>query len=309
MKIAALAGGVGGAKLALGLSRVMDPGDLTIVVNTGDDIVLHGLHISPDPDIVIYTLAGVVNPETGWGFKDETFHALERLKALGAPSWFNLGDKDLATHILRTEMLRAGHTLTAALDMLRSALGVAAKIVPMSDDFAPTFLETAEGHLHLQEYLVKRRAEPKLRAVDLGAAKKAKPASAALSAIKHADGIIICPSNPLISIGPILAVTGIREALRARRGNTIAVSPLIGGKSLKGPSDRMMRELNLDASAPGIAAMYRDIAAQIVIDAEDEAASPAIAALGVRAIVTDTHMRSLGDRERLARETLTGLGR
>lgn len=302
MKIVALAGGIGGAKLALGLYRTMDPRDLTIVVNTGDDIVLHGLYISPDPDIVTYTLAGVVNPETGWGFRDETFHTLERLKAFGAPTWFNLGDKDLATHIHRMELLNGGKTSSEAADSIRTGLGVEAAILPMTDAFAPTFLETEIGRLHLQEYLIKHRAAPALRAVDLSAAENAEPAPSVLTAIDDADGIVICPSNPLISIGPILSVPGIREKLRERRGDIIAVCPLVGGKSLKGPSDKMLRELGLDPSASGVAELYSDFCARFVLDTEDIGQTQAVERLDMKAVALSTIMRTVEDKENLARD-------
>lgn len=305
MKIVALAGGVGGAKLALGLYRTMDPGDLTIIVNTGDDIELFGLHISPDPDIVTYTLAGVVNLETGWGYENETFHTLERLKALGGPSWFNLGDKDLATHIHRTKMLREGATLTQAADAIRKALGVAAAVLPMSDSLAPTFLDTDAGRLHLQEYLVKHRAGPALRAVDLSAAMNAEPTPQVLAAIGEADGIILCPSNPLISIGPILAVPGIREALRRRRADTVAVCPLVGGKSLKGPSDKMLRDLGFTASAATIAGFYTDICAKFVLDTEDADHMPEIENLGLTPVPLPTVMRNIDDKINLARDIVS----
>ena len=302
MKIVALAGGVGGAKLALGLYRTMKPRDLTVIVNTGDDIVLHGLYISPDPDIVTYTLAGVVNPEAGWGYRDETFHAMERLKNFGGPDWFNLGDKDLATHIRRTEMLRGGATLSDAAETIRAALGVKARVLPMSDSFAPTYLETTTGRLHLQEYLIKHRAEPVLRAIDLSAAAKAEPAPGVVEAIAAADRIVICPSNPLISIGPILAVPGIREALMKRRENVVAVSPLVGGKSLKGPSDKMLRELGSEASPLGVARLYSDVAAVYVLDREDSVHVRSIEGLDVKAVCLSIVMRSDEDKEKLARD-------
>jgi LPPG:FO 2-phospho-L-lactate transferase len=302
MKITALAGGIGGAKLCLGLYRTMDPRDLTIIVNTGDDIVLHGLYISPDPDIVTYTLAGVVNLETGWGFRDETFHAMARLKAMGGPDWFNLGDKDLATHIHRTQLLNKGKTLTEAADSIRKAENVDATILPMTDAFAPTYLETEIGRLHLQEYLIKHRAEPKLLALDLSAAGNAEATPSVRSAIADADAIVICPSNPLISIGPILSVRGIRDALRNRRADCIAVCPLVGGKSLKGPSDKMLTELSLDGSAAGLAKSYADICGRFVIDSVDAGEEEKIADFGMEGIVRSTVMRSLYDREQLARD-------
>ena len=309
MKITALAGGVGGSKLLLGLYRVMDPADLTIIVNTGDDIVMHGLHVSPDPDIIMYTLAGVVNEETGWGIQGETFRVAEGLAQYGRPVWFKLGDRDLATHIHRSALLREGSTLSQAIETIRTALGVRARILPMSDDRAPTMLVTEEGRMHLQAYLVRRRCEPKLKAVMLDSAERARPAPGVIEAVADADGIIISPSNPLISIAPILAVPGVREALHRRRADVAAVCPLVGGKSLKGPSDKMMAELGQDVSAVGVASLYSDICATFVIDHEDEAASAAIELLGIRPVVRPTVMKSVEDKERLARQVLALLGR
>lgn len=309
MKITALAGGVGGSKLLLGLYRVMDPADLTIIVNTGDDIVMHGLHVSPDPDIITYTLAGVVNEETGWGIVGESFRAAEGLARYGRDVWFKLGDRDLATHIHRSALLRNGRTLSQAMDSIRTALGVRARLLPMSDDPVPTMLETDEGRMHLQDYLVRRRCEPKLKKIVFDGVERARPAPEVIKAIEQADGIVISPSNPLISIGPILAVPGIREALRKRRANVVAVCPLVGGKSLKGPSDKMMAELRHEVSAGGVAALYRDVCGTFVIDDADEMAGGTIEALGLRAVVRPTVMTNAEDKERLARQVLALFGR
>ena len=309
MKITALAGGVGGSKLLLGLYRVMDPADLTIIVNTGDDIVIHGLHVSPDPDIITYTLAGVVNEQAGWGISGETFGVLEGLARYDRPVWFKLGDRDLATHIHRTALMRDGATLSGTIESIRTALGVRAKIVPMSDDPMPTMLDTDEGHMHLQDYLVRRRCEPKLNAITFKDAGSARPAPGVIGGIEDADGIIISPSNPLISIAPILSVPGVREALRRRRTHVAAVCPLVGGKSLKGPSDKMMAELGHDVSAAGVALLYRDICTSFILDQADEAATAAIEALGMRAVVRPTVMTTTDDKERLARCVLALFGR
>ncbi|MBZ5695146.1 MAG: 2-phospho-L-lactate transferase [Acidobacteriia bacterium] len=301
MEIVALAGGIGASKLLLGLSRAMDPRELTIIVNTGDDIVLHGLSISPDLDIVTYTLAGVVNPETGWGFRDETFGALDQLGVYGRPDWFHLGDRDLATHIHRTAMLREGARLSQASESIRQALGVQSRILPMSDQPVPTTIETDQGRFHFQEYLVQRRAEPVVRGISFDGIEQARPAPGVLDTLAHAAGIIICPSNPLISIGPILAVPGVREALRARRAHVVAVCPIVGGKSLKGPSDRMLAQLGFEVSAYGVARMYQDICATFVIDPVDSAQGPAIESLGMEALIYPTVMRNVEDKESLAR--------
>jgi LPPG:FO 2-phospho-L-lactate transferase len=303
-RITALAGGVGASKLLLGLYHVMDPSALTVVVNTGDDIVLHGLKISPDLDIVTYTLAGIVDPAKGWGFRRETFHALKRLAKYGRANWFNLGDRDLATHIHRTAMLAEGKTLTEAAESIRTALGVKARILPMSDQPIPTIIDSNEGALHFQEYLVKRRAEPFVRAIRFEGAKSAKPAPGVLEAIRDADCIIICPSNPLISIGPILAVPGIRDALRARKNDVIAVCPIVGGKSLKGPSDKMLDQLGYGSSASSVAKLYADFTGIFVIDPQDKSQQGAIRDLGMDVAVLPTVMKTGAQKRNLARAIL-----
>ena len=304
MKVAVLAGGVGGAKLALGLYRTMGAADLTIIANTGDDIVMHGLHVSPDPDIIIYTLAGIVNLKTGWGFQDESFRVAEGLKAYGRPVWFNLGDRDLSTHIHRTAMLKEGASLSEALDSIRRALGVNARILPMSDESVPTMLDTEEGRMHLQDYFVRRRCEPKLRGIEFQNVAAARPAPGVLESLAESRAIVIAPSNPLISIGPILAVPGVRDALVRRRQAVIAICPLVAGKSLKGPSDKMMAELGHEVSALGVAKLYRDICGTMIVDDSDSAAKPAIEALGLKVVVCPTIMRIVADKENLAREVL-----
>ena len=300
MEIIALAGGVGASKLLLGLSRVMDARALTIVVNTGDDIVLHGLSISPDLDIVTYTLAGVVNEQTGWGLSGETFTALENLRRYESEVWFNLGDRDLATHIHRTALLRSGATLTEATDAIRRAWGVQARILPMCDKAVPTLIRTEIGVIHFQEYLVKHRAKLAVLEIIFDGANAARPAPGVLEAIASAEGIVVCPSNPLISIEPILAVPGVRQALRKRREHVVAVCPIVGGKSLKGPSDKMMRQLGHEVSALGVARMYRDFASTLMIDAVDSAHQREIEVLGMRVAVSNTTMRTSADKERLA---------
>ncbi|HXZ10783.1 MAG TPA: 2-phospho-L-lactate transferase [Candidatus Sulfotelmatobacter sp.] len=304
MEIVALAGGVGASKLLLGISRVMDPGELTIVVNTGDDIVMHGLHISPDLDIVTYTLAGEVNPETGWGFREDTFHTLEQLGRYGRADWFHLGDRDLATHIHRTALLAEGKTLTAAAESIRRALDVRARILPMCEQPVPTMMETAEGRMHFQEYLVQRRAQPEVRGIIFEGIEKAVPAPGVLEAIRAARGIILCPSNPLISIGPILAVPGVRAALRARRDAVAAVCPIVGGKSLKGPSDRMLAQLGYDVSAAGVARIYQDCCGIFVMDLADAGQRDEIESLGMKTKICATVMNTADEKEALAREVL-----
>ena len=303
--ITALAGGVGASKLLLGLYDAMDPRDLTIIVNTGDDIVLHGLKISPDLDIVTYTLADVIDPAKGWGYRGETFHALERLAAFGRANWFNLGDRDLATHIHRTAMLAEGKSLTDSAESIRIALGVKSRILPMSDQPVPTIIGTDEGALHFQEYLVKRRTEPIVRGIRFEGVDAARPAPGVLEAIRSAHRIIICPSNPLISIGPILAVRGVREALRDRKEDVFAVCPIVGGKSLKGPSDTMLSQLGHEASAKGVAKLYSDFTGTFVIDPTDKSQAEAIRKMGMQAAIVPTVMKTRAQKRRLARTLLS----
>jgi LPPG:FO 2-phospho-L-lactate transferase len=302
--VVALAGGVGASKLLLGLYDVMDPRDLTVIVNTGDDITMHGLKISPDLDIVTYTLAGIVDPAKGWGYRGETFHALKRLAALGRDGWFNLGDRDLATHIHRTAMLAEGKSLSDAADAIRVALGVKARILPMSDQEVPTMIATDEGELHFQEYLVKRRAEPVVRGIRFAGAERARAAGGVLEAIRVADRILVCPSNPLISIGPILKMPGIREGLFARKKDVVAVCPIVGGKSLKGPSDKMLAQLGYEATALGVAKLYADFTGTFVIDAADKALAEAIRKLGMRVEILPTVMKTRAQKRKLARSLL-----
>jgi LPPG:FO 2-phospho-L-lactate transferase len=303
-KITALAGGVGAAKLLLGLYQEMDPRDLTIIVNTGDDIVLHSLKISPDLDIVTYTLAGVVDRKKGWGLRVETFHALQHLAAFGRPNWFNLGDRDLATHIHRTAMLAAGKTLSEAAVAIGIALGVKSRILPMSDSPIPTIIESNEGPLHFQEYLVKRRTEPVVKGVYFEGVESAQPAPGVIEAIREADRILICPSNPLISIGPILAVPQIRDELRAHKEKVFAVCPIVGGKSLKGPSDKMLAQLGHKPTAWGVAKLYADFTGTFIIDPADKSQFAAIAALGVKVAILPTIMKTLAGKRKLARALL-----
>jgi LPPG:FO 2-phospho-L-lactate transferase len=305
LKITALAGGVGASKLLLGLYEVMDPADLTIIVNTGDDIVLHGLKISPDLDIVTYTLAGIVDTAKGWGYRGETFHALKRLAAFGRPIWFNLGDRDLATHIHRTAMLAEGKSLSQAADSIRTALGVKSRILPMSDSPIPTIIDSNEGPLHFQEYLVKRRTEPIVKGIRFAGVESAHPASGVLEAIRDADRILVCPSNPLISIGPILAVSGIRDQLRAHKEKVFAVCPIVGGKSLKGPSDKMLAQLGHEPTTLGVAKLYTDFTGTFVIDPADKSQSAAISALGMKVAVLPTVMKTGAQKRKLARSLLT----
>src|SRR6202158_940202 len=303
--ITALAGGVGASKLLLGLYEVMDPCDLTIIVNTGDDIVLYGLKISPDLDIVTYTLAGIVDSVKGWGFRGETFHALKRLAHFGRANWFNLGDRDLATHIHRTALLAEGKSLSQAAESIRTALGVKSRILPMSDDPVPTINDSNEGPLHFQEYLVKRRAEPVVNGIRFVGIESARPSPGVLEAIAAADRIIICPSNPLISIGPIVAVPQIREHLRRYKEKVFAVCPIVGGKSLKGPSDKMLAQLGHDSTALGVGKLYADFTGTFVIDPADRKLAAPIAALGMKVAILPTVMKTPAQKSKLASALLS----
>jgi LPPG:FO 2-phospho-L-lactate transferase len=305
LKITALAGGIGASKLLLGLYEVMDPRGLTIIVNTGDDIILHGLKISPDLDIVTYTLAGIVDAKKGWGFRGETFHALKRLALYGRANWFNLGDRDLATHIHRTALLADGKTLSQTADSIRLALGVKSRILPMSDEPIPTIIDSNEGPLHFQEYLVKRRAEPVVQGVRFAGVESAHPAPGVLDAVSDADQIIICPSNPLISIGPILAVPGVREQLRRHKEKVFAVCPIVGGKSLKGPSDKMLAQLGHEPTALSVAKLYADFTGTFVIDPADKSQAAAISALGMNVAILPTVMKTPARKRKLARALLS----
>ncbi len=305
LKITALAGGVGASKLLLGLYEVMDPGLLTIIVNTGDDIVLHGLKISPDLDIVTYTLAGVVDSSKGWGIRGETFHALKRLAGYGRANWFNLGDRDLATHIHRTAMLAEGKTLSQAADSIRIALRVKSRILPMSDDPVPTMIDSNEGSLHFQEYLVKRRTEPVVTGIRFAGVESALPAPSVLEAIRDADRILVCPSNPLISIGPILTVPQVRDQLRAHKEKVFAVCPIVGGKSLKGPSDKMLAQLGHEPTALGVAKLYAEFTGTFVIDPADRKQTAPIAALGMKVVILPTVMKTPAQKRKLASALLS----
>jgi len=304
-RVTLLSGGVGGAKLALGCYGVVrDPALLTVVVNTGDDIDLFGLRICPDLDIVLYTLAGLVNPETGWGRAGDTFRAIRQAERLGATGWFNLGDLDLGLHLFRTEQLRGGASLTGVTRRLAAELKVRCTVLPMCEEPVPTRVATREGELHLQEYLVRRRAEPVVTGLRQAGIKKARPAPGVLEALARSDLVIIAPSNPLISIGPILAVPGVREALAASRALRVAVCPVVGGKSLKGPTDRMLTQLGHEVSPAGVAALYRDVLDVFVIDEQDRSQAGAVERLGVACRVLPTVMADRADKQRLALDLL-----
>ena len=310
MKVCALAGGVGGAKLAAGLQEALPPGDLTVVVNTADDFDLWALRICPDLDTVMYTLAGISNPETGWGLVGESFEALNMLARYREDTWFMLGDRDLATHVLRTARLHAGQTLTTITGSLSGSLGVRSVILPMSDDMVSTVLKTPVGPLEFQEYFVRRGQKDEVLGVELRGIEDARPTEAVLGAVAAADAVVFCPSNPVVSVGPILALPGMRDALAASSASKVAVSPIVGGRALKGPADRMLASLGHEVSAAGVAAMYEGLVDAMVVDRVDEGGRAGIESLGMRVLVTDSVMRDAADRTRLAREVVgfgTGL--
>jgi LPPG:FO 2-phospho-L-lactate transferase len=304
MNITALAGGVGASKFLLGLAAVMPPERITIIANTGDDIELFGLHISPDIDTITYTLAGVINEQTGWGLARDSFECLNWLARYNEAHWFNLGDRDLATHIHRTHQLREGRTLAEATDHIRRSLGVRSLILPATDEYVPTLVVTDEGEMHFQEYFVRRRCEPRVREIRFRGIESARPAPGVTLAILEADAVIICPSNPFISIGPILAVPGIREALKETRAKVIAITPIIGGRALKGPAADMLGDLGHECSARGVATVYKDFIDLFVLDEVDRAIKPSIEELGIGVVVTNTVMSTLEDKQRLAGQVL-----
>lgn len=303
-KTLALAGGVGGAKLAAGLQAALPPGDLTVVVNTADDFEIWGLHISPDLDTVMYTLAGLANPETGWGVRDETFDALEMLGRYGEDTWFLLGDQDLATHVIRTDRLRKGESMTEITAHLSSALGVRSTVLPMCDEPVSTLVHTPEGPLEFQDYFVRRRQQDEVLGVELRGVEEARISPAVSEALAEAELVVFCPSNPIVSLGPILAVPGMVEALSASTAPKVAVSPIVGGKALKGPADKMMASLGHEVSVTGVARIYEGILDGMVADRADLDEEKGVVASGMSPLFTDAVMRDEGDRGRLAREVL-----
>ena len=305
MKVTAIAGGVGASKFLAGLCRVMAPEEVTIIVNTGDDVEMFGLYIAPDLDIVTYTLAEVVNPSTGWGIADDTFHCLDRLlRYTGEERWFNLGDKDLATHIFRTARMRAGSRLSEVTELLRTRLGVRSRILPMTDTHTPTTIITDKGEMHFQEYLVKNLAQPVVKGIRFENMGSAKPAPGVAEAILETKAVVICPSNPLISIGPILAVPGMRDLVKQTPAKVVVVSSVVGGASLKGPTDQMLKYLGMEVSALQIARLYEDIADVFILDQRDEALRPEIEKLGLEVVVADTVMSDANKKLALAKVVL-----
>ncbi len=302
--ITALAGGVGAARFLTGLIQLVNPEDLSVIVNTGDDIELFGLHISPDVDIVSYTLVGIVDESKGWGIKDDTFHCLEMLRKHGQDVWFNLGDKDLATHIYRTNRLRQGASLTEITAELCNFLGLQSKILPMCNERFETWVKTPDGSMHFEEYFVKRQCKDEVLGIDFLGAANAKPSEDVLEAISEAERVVICPSNPIVSIGTILAVNGIRNALRQTNAHIVGISPIVGGTTIKGPADKMLRGLGVEVSAFGVAELYSDFLDGFVIDTADASLQSRIEKLGIDVVVTNTVMKSLADKVALAKAVI-----
>ena len=304
-RVLALAGGVGGAKLVIGLSQFLQPDELVVGVNTGDDEVFHGLHVSPDLDTMMYTLAGLSNPDTGWGLQGDTYQALGMLRRYGVETWFNLGDRDFATHIRRTQLLREGLTLSAVTGQLCSSLGIKHAIVPMSDQPVRTVLETGNGRLSMQEYFVRSRAQPDVSTVHYLGAEEATPSPGIEAALTKAQMLVICPSNPALSVQPIVQVSGMRERLEAFPGLRVAVSPIVGNDAVRGPAGRIMAGLGQEVSVVGVARAYQDFCDVLVIDEQDQGRASDVAEVGVRPVVTKTIMESMQDRIDLARTILS----
>jgi LPPG:FO 2-phospho-L-lactate transferase len=311
MKVAALAGGIGAGKFLRGLSRFVPGSDLTVIVNVADDAVIHGLHVSPDPDSVVYWLGDVFDPERGWGRRDESFRATEELRAFGADdAWFNLGDRDLATHVFRTELLRQGLRLSEITARIARRFGVEVTVLPATDDDVETRVDCVEEttgeelDLHFQEYWVRRGAKDAVKGVRYEGASRSQPAPGVLEAIEGADAVVFSPSNPVVSIGPILAIPGISRAISARRGSAVGVSGIVGGAPVAGMADRLMPAVGIEVSAAGVAAHYRDLLSAWLIDDVDRELLPTVESLGLRAAATDTIMTDDARAEAVARSAL-----
>ncbi len=306
--IVVLAGGVGAARFLQGVVQVVPPEEITVIVNTGDDRDFYGLRVSPDSDIVTYTLAGIVDETHGWGIRNDTYNTMPQLTLYGNDNWFMLGDRDLATHIHRTNLLRQGKTLSEVADNIRTHLGVGVRILPMSDQPIATHVKTPAGLLHFQEYMVQRRSADEVQDVVFVGSKEAKPAPGVLDVLKEADAILIAPSNPIVSIGSILSVPGVHDVLHEASGMVVAVSPIIAGAPIKGPADKLMSGLHMDVSAVGVARHYRDFLDVMVIDKQDKDLEAAIEDLGIPVVVTDTIMRDDATKKALAQTVLHAAG-
>ena len=301
--ITALAGGTGAARFLTGLSQVIGEDDLSIVVNTGDDIELFGLHISPDRDIIMYTLAGIVDEEKGWGVRNDTFNCIEELTKM-EEVWFQLGDKDLATHIFRTNLLKNGLTLSQVTKNIGCLLGLRENIIPMTNDKFETRVITDVGSIHFEEYLVKRGSRDRVLGVEYAGSESAKPAAGVLESILDSELVIICPSNPVVSIGTILSVKGVRAALKRTEARKVAISPIVSGKPIKGPADKLMKGLGLEVSAFSVAKLYSDFLDTFILDEVDAKDKDQIENLGIEAVATNTIMKSLKDKIELANTVL-----
>lgn len=306
--ITVLAGGVGAARFLEGLVQVVPPTDVTAIVNTGDDFVLYGLNISPDLDIVTCTLAGLIDQAQGWGIIGDTDECMSWLGKLGAPTWFKLGDRDLALHIRRSELLRSGMTLSQVADEFRRALGVDVRMLPMSDQPVATYINTPKGAIHFENYLVERRAQDDVLGVEFRGIDVALPAPGVLEAIRAAEAVLIAPSNPIVSVGTTLAVPGVRAALLATSAPVVAISPIVGGAAIKGPAAPLMRSQGYEVSALGVAHCYRDLIDVLVIDEQDTALAEPIRALGMAVVITDTIMRGMAEKRALAAVALAAAG-
>jgi len=308
--IAVLAGGVGAARMLAGLVQIVPPTEITAVVNTGDDLVLHGLHISPDLDTVTYTLAGAINPETGWGLAGETWQAMASLARYGGVTWFGLGDQDLGTHLYRTQRLHEGADLATVTAEIAAAWGLALRLLPVTNDALRTRVTVeGEGEVGFQEYFVERRHSVTVSSVRFEGAESTRPAPGVLDALVAATTVVIAPSNPIVSIGPLLAVPGVRDAVEARRDDVVAVSPIIAGAALKGPADRLLTELGHEASVVGVARLYAPLAATLVIDEADTDLATAVEAEGVRCVVAPTIMSGPAEAAALASVVINSTSR
>lgn len=303
-----LAGGVGASRFLQGLCQVVDPADVTVISNTGDDIDTFGLHVSPDTDIVLYALAGAINPETGWGLTGDTFAVVDQLQRFGYERWFNLGDKDLAMAIHRTRLMHEAVPMHEIVAGLAKDWGLTCTVIPMSNEPVRTMITGPDGELAFQEYMVRLRTEVDVRSIRFAGIEAAKPAPGVIAGLRDADAVFLAPSNPFVSIGPILAVEGVRNALETTKATRVAVSPIIAGQVVKGPAAKMMTTMGYEVSALGVAKIYSGLIDVFVIDEQDRALAPKVEALGLRCFVTDTMMTSMERKAELARDILGFLG-
>jgi len=305
--IVSLAGGVGAARFLEGLIRVTPQRELTVIGNVGDDMDIYGLHVSPDLDIVTYTMSGLVDPAKGWGIRNDTFSFLSALRKFGYETWFNIGDQDLATHTFRTEQLRKGRSLSQVTSIIAKRCGLRIRLLPATNDNFETYVTCNGTQRHFQEYMVKLRTKPRVQRVSFHGAKSARPARDVIRSIREARGTIICPSNPIVSIGAILNVPRIRDALRNTASKIVAISPIVRGKTIKGPADKLMNALGIEPTAVGVAEVYRDFLDVLILDRQDKRLVRKVEDLGVKAVVANTIMATLVDKIRLARTAVSAL--